>query len=538
MKIGKEKIIFLGVVFLGLVLRTLFIDKPDGLWYDEIIMYNQACKNFPFGIINETLVNDMHFPLYQILLAVWIKFFSNNDIILRLFSVLTGTIAVVFAFFAGKELKDEKLGNIFAFLTAINATLIFYSQEVKIYIMLATLACAGLWALTRIKNKNDILGCAGYVFFNTAIIYTYTIGVLYVFAQFIAFLLYSALQDKKLLKNFLISNTVLVLLFLPFAFYMATHLFKYEGASWFFTRNIFVVFVLLQNYFSPAIASIYNNPVVYIPTLKIMPVIFIYLPVALSMYAIYRSIKSNKNNLFILIIPLLFLMSEVILSYHSGFRIITRYTIMAIPPLLLLVAYGFYTFRPKILKTVISFLLIINIFFLVAVSTSAVRGYRETGSKTVPNILVNNQINDNDVILVEIQRNEYSKYLKFNGKIYSLLEDFLYQPYSFDSKNFPDKYEAFRKYIFDNGQVNKGYEKYFVDKVINPMKKESRIFFVCCGEFNLYPYNNAQNYRKYPILKLSLSKINADTLRICRKHLKFSNGVKLGASMILVFKKS
>jgi len=362
MKLSKEKKFFLGIILFGLVLRVLFINKSNGLWYDEIIMYNQACKAFPFGVIHETLANDVHFPLYQLILSIWIKVFSSNDIVLRLFSVLVGIVTVVAAFFVGKEMKDEKLGNIFAFLVAVNSTLIFYSQEVKFYIMLAMFSCIGLWALIRMKNKNDILGYIVYILSSVGIIYTFTIGALYVFAQFVTFCVYLFLKNRKLIKKFLFSNLVLSVLILPLIFYLITHFDKYSGVSWFFIRNIYVVFVLLQNYFSPAIASLYNNPVVYIPTLNIMPVLFIYLPVGLSLYGIYRAIKEKKENLFLLFIPLLLLFFEVILSYHSGFRIITRYTIMAIPPLLLLVSIGFYALKPKFLKAVISYILIINIF--------------------------------------------------------------------------------------------------------------------------------------------------------------------------------
>lgn len=537
MKIQKEKTVFLGIIFLGVVLRLLFLDKPSGLSYDEMIMYNQASKSFPLGIITETLANDVHFPLYQILLALWMKVFTNSDIVLRLFSVLTGSLTVVFAYFAGKEFKDERLGNIFAFLTAINSVLIFYSQEVKFYIMLAMLANISLWALARIKNKNDIWGYTGYILSNAAIIYTFTIGIFYVFAQFVVFFVYSLIYSKKLVKNFLISNFIIFLSMLPFVFYVFSHINKFGSYSWYFNSNIYTIFVLLQNYFSPALNSLYNNPIVYIPKITLMTVIFIYIPVLICLYGIYKALKENERCWFILAIPLIFFLFEIILSYHSAFKIITRYTILALIPLLLLVSLGFYSFKEKFFKTVISYLFIINIFFLIAVPASAVRGHRNTGVKPVADAIMQDKITDRDIILFAIRGNLMDKYLVFNGKRYSLLRDFSDRDYSFDKTKGTDRYEGFKNFIFDNGYVNKGYEKYFYNEVISHMKKGERIFLICEKDYNLYPFKDKINYRKYPLLKLTLSKVYADTIRICQKNLKFSGGNKLQDSMVLVFEK-
>lgn len=537
MKVEKEKVIFLGIVFLGVVLRLLFIDKPSGLWYDEMIMYNQAIKSFPFGIITETFTNDVHFPLYQLLLSLWMKVFSNNDIILRLFSVLMGSLTVVFAFFAGKEIKDEKLGNIFAFLTAINALLIFYSQEIKFYIMLAMLACISLWALARIKNKNDALGYLGYILSNTAIIYTFTIGIFYVFSQFIVFFAYTLINSKKLIKNFLIASSVLLLSTLPFTFYVWANINKFESHSWYFNNNIYTIFVLIQNYFSPALNSLYNNPIVYIPKITFMTVIFIYIPILLSFYGIYKALKENSKNWFILAVPLIFLICEIVLSNQSGFRIITRYTILALVPLLFLVSLGLYSLKDKFFKAVISYLFIINIFFLIAVPTSAVRGYRDMGVKPVADAIMQDEITDKDIIIFSIRTDTIDKYLVFGGKKFSLLRDFSHKEYSFNKTKGSDRYESFREFIFDNGLVNKGYEKYFYNEVISNMQKGDRIFLICEKDYNLYPFKDVANYKKYPLLRLNLSKLYADTIRICEKNLKFSTGNKLQGSMVLVFKK-
>lgn len=535
-KINKERIVFIGIILLGLVLRLLFIDKPAGFWHNEMVMYNQATAGCgcPACIIKASVEADVHFPLYQLLLAVWMKLFSRNDIAIRLFSVFLGVLTIVFAFFTGKEFKDEKLGNIFAFLVAINATLIFYSQEVKFYIMLATLSSMTLLFLARMKNKNDLISHVGYIISNAAIIYTFTIGIFYVFAQFVAFLSYAFVRNRQLLKKFFISNAVLLLLIIPFALYVTFNFGKYEEASWIFTSNFHTFFVLLQNYFSPALISVYNNPIVYVPVIGVMPILFIYLPVSFSIYGIYRAMQEKNGNLIILLIPIIFLFCEVMLCLNSGLRMLTRYTILAIVPLLFLVAIGFYSFKVWTRRIIITYLLIISVFFLIASPTSAVRGYRDLGQKPVADVLVRNKITDNDTIVLGLRKNDFDKYLTFKGRKFSMLQDFVYRDYAFDRTK-PDKYESFKSYIFDKGSVNPAYESYFLKTVIQPMKIESRLFLVWDDNYDLYPFKDFKHYRNYPIMTLSLSKTNADTIRICDKYLKFTNIYKLGYYKIFVF---
>lgn len=536
MRITREALLFLGIIILGLVLRLLFIDKPYGFWHNEMVMYNQAMADFPFGIIKASVHEDVHFPLYQILLGLWIRFFSNNDIIIRLFSVLIGTSTVIVAFFAGKEFKDAKLGNIFAFLTAINSTLIFYSQEVKFYGMLALLSALTLLFAARIKQRNNLPAYIGYVLSNIAIIYTFTIGIFYVFAEFIAFTSYLLLKNRGALKKFLYSHIALIVLMLPFLIYIFANFGKYEGASWIFTSNFFTTFVLIQNYFTPVLVAIYNNPIIYIPTFSIMPILFIYVPVYFAFYGIYKAIKVKKENIVFLLLVLVFFLCEIVLSLHSGLRVLTRYTILAIMPLLLLISLGFYYLKSWALKTIVIYLLVINIFFLIFSPISAVRGHRELGQKPVAYLLKKDNINNDDTIIIGLRKTDFNKYLDFKGRKFSMLQDFVYQDYAFD-KSKSDKYESFRKYVFDKDYINKGYEIYFLKTVIKPMKKGSRIFLIWDENYNLYPFTKPADYRKYPIMTISLSKTNADTFKLCDKYLKYEKGYDLKYYNIFIFVK-
>ena len=535
-KMKREHVIFLILVLLGLVLRLLFLDKPAGFWHNEMVMYNQTIAGNINDIIEASVQADVHFPLYQILLAGWIKLFGNGDIVIRLFSVLAGVLNVIAAYFAGKELKDSKTGNIFAFLTAINATLIFYSQEVKFYIFLALFVTLSLYFLAAIIKRNKVWAYIGYVISNLLIIYTFTIGILYVIAQGIVFLAYLIIKRRNVLKNFLIANAALVLLILPFVIFILTHMNKYEGAAWIFTSNIFTVFVLIQNFFTPCLIAVYNNPKVYIPTLGLMQLFFIYIPVLIAFWGMYKAVKTDKINYVILGIPALFLLFETILCMNSGLRMLTRYTILAVPPFLLLVSLGLSEIKRKFLWVIVGYLFVINIFYLIFSPQSAVRGYRDLGEKPAAMIMVNNKISSNDTIVLALRKNDFDKYLDFGGRKFSLLQDFVHESYAM-KPNLTNKYDAYRDYVSDFHRVNPDFEKDFVKRVIEPMKSSDRVFYIWDENYNTFPVKSNEEYLKIPVMTSSLSKMNAEAFYICNKYLKIQSGYKLKYYRIFIFEK-
>lgn len=532
----KEHVFFIMIAVLGLVLRVLFIDKPSGFWHNEMVMYNQTMAGSIKAIIDSSVNADVHFPLYQIFLAGWIKLFGNDDIAIRLFSVFAGVLNVIAAYFAGKEFKDGKTGNLFAFLTAINATLIFYSQEVKFYIFLSLFVTLSLYFIVRMFRYNKPLDYAGYVVANAFIIYTFTIGILYVIAQGLILLGYAIYKRREYLKNFLIANVVLVLSILPCAVFILTHMGKYEGASWIFTSNIFTIFVLIQNYFSPCLIGVYNNPKVYIPTLGLSQIIFLYIPVGVIFYGMFRAIKQDKTNWLLFSLPILFLLFETVLCLNSGLRMLTRYTILAIPPFLMLAAYGLSSIKKLWTGIIVGYLLIINIFYLFASPQSAVRGYRELGEKPAAILMIDNKISANDAIVLALRKNDFDKYLDFGGRKFSLLQDFVHEPYAQNPEK-KDKYESYWDYVKAYDKLNPDFEKDFYNRVISSMKPKDRIFYIWDENYNTFPVKDYEQYRKIPVMTSSLSKMNADAFLICNKYLKLTNGFKLKYYRIFIFEK-
>lgn len=149
---NKSLWIGLGILLAAVIFRVLCLDKTGGLWYDELVSYNEAAQADIIQVISYTLKTDVHFPVYPVLLHLWTKIFSLSDLSLRAFSAFFGVLTVIAAYFAGKELKSKETGLYCAAVFAINSFLIYYSQEVRLYSILMFLITLLTYFALRLKN--------------------------------------------------------------------------------------------------------------------------------------------------------------------------------------------------------------------------------------------------------------------------------------------------------------------------------------------------------------------------------------------------
>ena len=121
---AKNKIpIIVSLIFLfGLFLRIIYLNEPNGYWYDEELTYSISKSSFPFGIMHRLLTEDYHAPLYYFMLHFWLKLFDGNDFLVRFLSVLPGIFLIPAGYLIGKELSSRKTGIITAFLLSINSS--------------------------------------------------------------------------------------------------------------------------------------------------------------------------------------------------------------------------------------------------------------------------------------------------------------------------------------------------------------------------------------------------------------------------------
>lgn len=120
----------------------------QSLWNDEGNSVVQASR--PLTEIASHAARDIHPPGYYWLLAGWRALAGATEFALRLPSALAGVLAAAFAGALARRLYGRLAAVVAAALVALNTFAIYYSQEARMYALLALWAAASLWAFVRL----------------------------------------------------------------------------------------------------------------------------------------------------------------------------------------------------------------------------------------------------------------------------------------------------------------------------------------------------------------------------------------------------
>lgn len=180
----KSKTIYLLalILILGTFLRFYNLGE-ESYWLDEGATGLTVKKYTAWQIINNVkehgqilpgyyYYND-DLPLYYVLLSGWADIFGLNDASLRSFSAFFGSLALIAIFYLTKYLFDEKVALLATFLSSINLTLIWYSQEARQYSYLLFLSLLSSMFLLKALKEGKTKYVAGFLLVSPFIIFTH-----------------------------------------------------------------------------------------------------------------------------------------------------------------------------------------------------------------------------------------------------------------------------------------------------------------------------------------------------------------------------
>jgi uncharacterized membrane protein len=158
------------ILSLALFLRLIFINQS--LWLDESI--EALALMGRMGPLMTYALADYQPPLYHLIGWVNTQLFGYSEIALRLPSLISGLLTVVFIIKIGELVASKKVGIIAGLLAATNPLLIYYSVEGRTYAMTAFFVTASFYYFIKLLNyKSQVLGSKiYYLLFTTAFIYT------------------------------------------------------------------------------------------------------------------------------------------------------------------------------------------------------------------------------------------------------------------------------------------------------------------------------------------------------------------------------
>lgn len=233
-------LVLLAILILWLAAGLRFYHlEAQSFWNDEGNSARLSERSLP--LIIEGTASDIHPPLYYVLLRGWRELLGESEFGLRSFSAYAGILVVASTLALGRLLLNRHRKRlrghcpaalIAAFLAAINPALIYYSQETRMYSLLALLSAISTLLLWRWLNSRRgtkwaiayvVTAAAGlytHYFFPAILLFQNLIVLYWLYRSFsaLAFAPYE-LHNKRPLRQtvvkWLIMLGVVFLLYLP-----------------------------------------------------------------------------------------------------------------------------------------------------------------------------------------------------------------------------------------------------------------------------------------------------------------------------------
>ena len=210
------------IILLATGLRAYRLDAQS-LWYDEGSSLVNAQRT-PAQIWRASAA-DIHPPGYYLALAGWTRLSGQSEIALRAMSLLFGVLLIPVTYALGRRLFNPTVGLLSALLLSINPFQIYYSQETRMYALLALLSGLSLWLflhwLDAVSSQSKTWpSLLALVLVNALGLYTHYFFPFFLIIQSLAFLtwwLWESGQQRRLrlIANWAGANIASILIYLP-----------------------------------------------------------------------------------------------------------------------------------------------------------------------------------------------------------------------------------------------------------------------------------------------------------------------------------
>jgi hypothetical protein len=204
--------IFAAVGILILAAVVLIVDLNGiSLWADEGWTIAATAEPNPAAVVEEWVLDDVHPPLYFVLLNIWRQFTGDTIFEMRYFAVLVTLVAVAAMYRLGAALFSVQAGLLAAFLFAVHDLVTVLTQEVRHYSLQQTLTVLTMWLYWRFwqhptRNRGIAFALAG-----VALLYTHYWGGFVLLALGV----HALITRLQVLRPYILANIGIAALYLP-----------------------------------------------------------------------------------------------------------------------------------------------------------------------------------------------------------------------------------------------------------------------------------------------------------------------------------
>jgi 4-amino-4-deoxy-L-arabinose transferase-like glycosyltransferase len=212
--VRKTKALLLGVTLLAFALRLYHLGFQS-LWRDEVDAVLFAGRDLP-SILATFVQPGQNGPLYFLSLHFWLAAAGRSEFALRFFSLFFGLLTVPLVYALGRRLLGTAVGLVAALLLAVSPYHVWYSQEGKMYALVAFLAVLSLYLFSRALAENRWGWWLGYLAVTGLALYVHFFTPLLILVALAWFLL-SGRLGRPALGRLVLALAGLALVALPIA---------------------------------------------------------------------------------------------------------------------------------------------------------------------------------------------------------------------------------------------------------------------------------------------------------------------------------
>ncbi len=200
------------IVLLAFGVRLYGIDRQD-IWGDEA--FSIWLSGQPIG---QVLAGgaDTHPPLYPFFLHLWLRLAGSSSLATRALSALIGTLTVPVVYLLGRRAFGLATGRLAALLAAVSPVLVYYSQETRMYGLVALLAAASVYWAMRLPRASRAGAWLGYLVTTLSAAYTHYYAFFVILAENLILIPFLVRHGRRTaLRRWLAAQGVILLAYIP-----------------------------------------------------------------------------------------------------------------------------------------------------------------------------------------------------------------------------------------------------------------------------------------------------------------------------------
>ncbi len=548
----RETTIVLCITIFALMLRLIMLQNYGDLWLDEMYSWYFAHQKNVFLSVFELLKQDLHMPLYFIILHFWTKIFGQSDTSMHLCTLTLTLPLIPLSFYVMKSLFNKTSGYFVATLFAINTFGIYYSIEVRFYGLVFVLALLSAFLFVKMLEGFDKKYTLAFITVHLLLMYTFTITPILTFCYTLIGGVYVYNNKPEFIKQFWKNFGIVFAFAIPsilFTIYnyvvMHTTLCSFSKDIYVFSWNI--IYDILENFFSSENfqimtrnINVYRN--MFHNVQNPFYFIFVFIPVLIGITGLLKSITVKNEKLYLFFFPsLLFFMFSMLLGSAGVFSFLTRYATIIYPVILCVACYGLSQFKiKKIGVGIFSIFILLNYLYIFLMPINIFTNPRkELGNLTqVMNDVI--KPTDEDLILIPYSGSKVMRYvpkgtfIDFDADDGLLLKDNNSRGFYFDKIFYTNLNRLNIKSILEpyvrNNVPFELYEIRLKDFYFDKMKKGQKFIIISYRNSFTMPiilsWENLRNQEVYDSLNMFtflMSKITKDSVQLANKYLKLVN---------------